>query len=60
MSAREWPEWMYAVPDARTAYIKELEAALLDLNDIAARRSEIPPCRKCELREPCPDHGEPA
>lgn len=26
MSAREHPEWMYSVPDARTAHIAELEA----------------------------------
>lgn len=40
MTAREHPEWMYSVPDARTAHIRELEAALLDSNDGAARLAE--------------------
>jgi hypothetical protein len=37
VSAREFPEWMYSVPDARTAHIKDLEAALLESNDLAAK-----------------------
>lgn len=41
MSAREFPEWMYSVPDARTAHIRELEAALLESNNGAARLAEI-------------------
>jgi hypothetical protein len=58
VSAREFPEWMYSVPGPWTVRVADLEKALLEMNDIAARRSEIPPCRRCELREPCPDHGE--
>src|ERR1035437_517029 len=37
MTAREHPEWMYSVPDARTAHIGELETALLTSNDKAAQ-----------------------
>jgi hypothetical protein len=37
MNAREFAEWMYATPDSRTARIRELEAALLESNDTAAR-----------------------
>ena len=37
MTAREHPEWMYSVPDARTAHIAELETALLTSNDEAAQ-----------------------
>ena len=59
-TTRNFPPEDYAFPDARNVRIAELGKALLEMNDIAARRSEIPPCRKCELREPCPDHGEPA
>jgi predicted flap endonuclease-1-like 5' DNA nuclease len=40
MSKREFPEWYYAVPDSRSAHIAELEAALLDSNDTAARLAE--------------------
>jgi hypothetical protein len=41
MSSRTLPEWMYAVPDARSAHIAELEAALLDANNIAAQYADL-------------------
>jgi hypothetical protein len=37
VNEREFAEWMYATPDARTVRIRELEAALLDANDEGAR-----------------------
>jgi hypothetical protein len=58
----------YCYPDARNERIRKLEkalvrteVALLESNDEAARlreAREIPACRTCELRLPCPDHGE--
>jgi hypothetical protein len=36
---RPLPAWFYAVPDARNVRIAELEAALLETNDVAARLS---------------------
>lgn len=47
MSGREHPEWMYSTRDAKSvriaeleARIRELEAALLDSNNLAARLAE--------------------
>jgi hypothetical protein len=40
-SKRPLPDWAYAVPDERNVRIHELEAALLDMNDIAAVRSDF-------------------
>jgi hypothetical protein len=41
MSSRTLPEWMYAFPDARNQHIQELEAALLESNNIAARYAAL-------------------
>jgi hypothetical protein len=61
MSGRLLPPEDYCYPDSRNVRIRELEIVVMDLNDTAARlreAREIPPCRTCELRLPCPDHGE--
>jgi hypothetical protein len=41
VSAREFPAWMYAFPDGRNQHIQELEAALLESNNIAARYAAL-------------------
>jgi hypothetical protein len=36
MNERPLPDWMYKYPDSRDARIRELEKALLEVNDVAA------------------------
>ena len=42
MTAREHPEWMYSVPGPWAVRVRELEAALLESNDTAARLAPGP------------------
>ena len=50
MSAREHPEWMYSVPGPWAVRVRELEAALLESNDGAAKlREELCEPSKAEV-----------
>jgi hypothetical protein len=41
---REYPEWTYAYPDARTDEIARLKAELADRNDLIASLTELIRC----------------
>ena len=41
MTTRAWPAYMYRVPDPGDTRISELEGAVLELNDTAAKLREI-------------------
>jgi hypothetical protein len=41
---REYPEWTYAYPDARTTEIMRLKAELADRNDLVVTLTELIRC----------------
>jgi hypothetical protein len=41
---REYPEWTYAYPDARTVEIARLKAELAERNDLIASLTELIRC----------------
>lgn len=51
MSAREHPEWMYSVPGPWAVRVRELEAALLESNDTAAKLASRGKALERALRE---------